>query len=473
MPVKVLFISSNPRGAPRLDLDEEHRALEEANTRNGRPFDHRAVLAARIEDLPRMLREHPPEIVHIAGHGQRGEGRAATRVAHNALDPMHTSRDVDVPGLAGADGSAGLLLRAADGSPELLPGHALTALFELLRDTVRLVVLNACYSDALAEAILPHAGCVIGSRFAISDAAAIAFARGFYEALGEGHSVGSSFRWGQCESVLRGPGAADTLVLRHRSDVDPDQRMLVRRGTPGNDLRDHAREISTRPTLPALKSGLHRFDLSAAVDACLPRILKQPHGVIGFAVHCPCDRFVKHLAERIKEGMRHVSNARVREISMVSNLRDMQAVWRRLDEIRAVLQVQDVVCSVVIADAQTPAVLWDRISRDLQERHTRRFVLIIGLREDCVLPDVMRIPTPAFLYTHVLDWWQQVLQTRGWNRLLDRVLEASGVSLACSDAELDMDRVYDDLAHAMTVLQDNPDEHQFYADWIAPRLGAT
>lgn len=466
MPVKVLFISSNPRGAARLDLDDEHRALEEANTRNGRPFDHRPVLAARIEDLPLMLREHPPAIVHIAGHGQR-EGGVALRAVQPALDPMDTPRDVDVPALGGADGSAGLLLRAADGSPELLPAHALTALFELLRDTVRLVVLNACYSDAIAEAILPHAGCVIGSRFAISDAAAIAFARGFYAALGEGRSVGSSFRWGQCETVLRGRGASDTLVLRHRSDVDPDQRVLVRRGGMPGELRDRAREVSTRPAIPALRSMPHRFDLKTAVDACL-RGIRPQHGVSGFAVHCPRNVFVKHLAERIKEGMR--SNAQVSNISTI--LRDTSAVSRRLDEIRTALQVRDVVLSVVIADAQTPARLWDQISRDLQELRTRRFVLILGLHEDCEIPGVTRIPTPAFVYSDVLDWWQQVLEMRGWNNLLDPVLEASGVSLACSDAELDMDRVYDDLDQATKLLQDNPDESQFYADWIAPRLGA-
>jgi hypothetical protein len=35
-----------------------------------------------------------------------------------------------------------------------------------------------------------------------------------------------------------------------------------------------------------------------------------------------------------------------------------------------------------------------------------------------------------------------------------------------------MDRVYDDLTHAMNVLQHDPDEQQFYDDWIAPRRGA-
>lgn len=466
MPVKVLFISSNPRGAPHLDLDEEHRAIEEANARNGQPFDHRPLLAARIGDLPAMLREHPPEIVHIAGHGQRGDGGGAAREAQPAT-PTCTQRDVGVPAPGGADGSAGLVLRAADGSPELLPVHALTALFALLRDTVRLVVLNACYSDAIAEAILPHAGCVIGSRFAISDAAAIAFARGFYSALGGGDSVRRAFEWGRWESGLRGLGGADTLVLRHRGDVDPDRSVLVRRGgMPGPEPRERAPE-PTRAAIPALRSRLHRFDLSAAVDACLPRILKQ-QGAIGFAVHCLCNELVKHLAERFKEGMR--SNARVFHISTV--LRDTSAVSRRFVEIRAALQVQDVVCSVVTADAHTSAQLWAELSGALQELRTRRFVLILGLHEDCAIPGVTRIQTPAFLYTHLLDWWQQVLETRGWNNLLDPVLEASGASVAHSDAELDMDRVYDDLTNALKVLQDNPDEKQFYDDWIAPRLGA-
>ena len=59
------------------------------------------------------------------------------------------------------------------GEPEgLLP-------FGAAGESVKLVVLNACYIDTQAEALLAHVGFVVGVRGSIRDDAARNFAVGF------------------------------------------------------------------------------------------------------------------------------------------------------------------------------------------------------------------------------------------------------------------------------------------------------
>jgi hypothetical protein len=59
--------------------------------------------------------------------------------------------------------------------------------------SARLVVLNACFSDAAAQALRNVVDCVVGMTGAIGDDAARSFAVGFYRALGHRRSVGNAF----------------------------------------------------------------------------------------------------------------------------------------------------------------------------------------------------------------------------------------------------------------------------------------
>src|SRR5262249_31376444 len=71
MRATILFISANPRGTSRLDLDEEFRAIadEKARATLREAFDLRAAPAARVEDFRRSFVEHRPWVVHFSGHG--------------------------------------------------------------------------------------------------------------------------------------------------------------------------------------------------------------------------------------------------------------------------------------------------------------------------------------------------------------------------------------------------------------------
>jgi hypothetical protein len=110
----------------------------------------------------------------------------------------------------------GLVLEDMTGQCQLVSTEALAALFKLFADTIECVVLNACYSDAQAQAIAAHVPYVVGMRRAIGDRAAIEFAVGFYDALGAGRDVEFAYRYG-CNAIqLAGIPEDLTPVLRRR-----------------------------------------------------------------------------------------------------------------------------------------------------------------------------------------------------------------------------------------------------------------
>ncbi len=107
-----------------------------------------------------------------------------------------------------------------------VPPDALSRLFAILRDNLRCVVLNACYSEPQAQAIAAHIDCVIGMPDAIGDAASLNFAASFYQALAYGRDVQTAFDLG-CNRIdlqaLDEPGKPKLLAQRS----DPRQVVFV------------------------------------------------------------------------------------------------------------------------------------------------------------------------------------------------------------------------------------------------------
>ncbi|MDF5725605.1 MAG: CHAT domain-containing protein [Rhizonema sp. PD37] len=150
MPYKVLILTAIPHG---VRLDKEIREIKEAIQRAARrdKFEIRMRTAVRPQDIRRALAEERPQIVHFCGHGLE-------------------------------DGS--LLLEDDGRSDKPVSGEGLAQLFKLHADYVICVLLNACHSAKSAQAISQHINYVIGMNQEIQDKLAIAFAQGFYDALG-------------------------------------------------------------------------------------------------------------------------------------------------------------------------------------------------------------------------------------------------------------------------------------------------
>ena len=150
MPQKVLILTAIPHG---LRLDKEIRSIEEAIRRAVRrdQFEIRMRTAVRPQDIRRAIAEERPQIVHFCGHGLE-------------------------------DGS--LVLEDDGGKNKPVSPEGLAQLFKLHADYVNCVLLNACHSVKSARAIGQYIHYTIGMNQEIKDKPAIAFAQGFYDALG-------------------------------------------------------------------------------------------------------------------------------------------------------------------------------------------------------------------------------------------------------------------------------------------------
>jgi hypothetical protein len=169
LPIKILFLAANPSDTTRLRLDAEIRHIDQALRQA--EFRDRFILeqhwAVRVADIQSLLLRHKPDIVHFSGHGGT---------------------------------SSEIILEDDTGHSHPVPIRALSRLFSLMKDNIRCVVLNACYSQQQAKAIAEHIDCVIGMSEAIGDSAAISFATAFYQALAYGKDVQTAFELG-CNQV--------------------------------------------------------------------------------------------------------------------------------------------------------------------------------------------------------------------------------------------------------------------------------
>src|SRR5262249_19645666 len=121
----------------------------------------------------------------------------------------------------------GLFFQGSEGQPEIVSTAALAEAFRATGSSVKLVVLNACYSDALAEALLVHVDCVVGMRGSIDDAAARAFAACFYRGLGDSESIAAAYAQGCADLRVQGLPHSDRPQLKVRGDLDPSRIVLA------------------------------------------------------------------------------------------------------------------------------------------------------------------------------------------------------------------------------------------------------
>lgn len=164
--VSVLFLAADPTDASRLRLGEEFREIQEklklAKLRDRFRLEL-PQLSARPADISQALLDVQPQIVHFSGHG--------------------TS-------------TGALCFENRAGQTHLVQPDALASLFEQFANQVDCALLNACYSENQAKAIAEHIKYVIGMNQAIGDKAAIAFAIGFYQALGAGRTIEDAYKLG-------------------------------------------------------------------------------------------------------------------------------------------------------------------------------------------------------------------------------------------------------------------------------------
>jgi len=217
--VKVLFLSANPAGTTKLQLDEEIRQI----MTKIRASEYRDVLelvpqfAVRPDDFLQALLEHKPHIVHFSGHG--------------------------------SNSTEELIVLDEQGRPKPISKEALVSLFRALKDNVQVVLLNACYTRPQAEAISTTIDCTIGMNKPIGDETAIVFAASFYRALGFGRSVQDAFELGKVALLLEGISEENTPELWTREGTDASKIILISPPQQEEGLQTKTSSVDSLPTL--------------------------------------------------------------------------------------------------------------------------------------------------------------------------------------------------------------------------------
>jgi len=213
--VRILFLSSNPWNVSRILVDEEAREvfekIHEGPYRDR--FEVHSHVAVRPRDLQRLLLKYRPHIVHFSGHGNKQQR---------------------------------ILLSGTNGKGKTVDQQGLAKMFALYNRHVRLVLLNACFTEAQARSISEVVNYSIGTSKAIGDKVGVAFAGAFYRALGFGQSVKDAFESARAELAL-------TKMPRSRGI-----ELFIRNGVGENDsfprvekYRNRSRAIDTDFVLKA------------------------------------------------------------------------------------------------------------------------------------------------------------------------------------------------------------------------------
>jgi hypothetical protein len=190
-PLRILALTASPRGLPALDIDAEREYLSEALA----PLVGQGLV--EVEWLPQAtwravhnrLLSGRWHVLHFIGHG-----------------------DYDLETEQGL-----IALVGPDGRKDLVDAERLATLLNEADPTPRLVVLNSCssgeegaqdlFTGTAAALVRSGINAVAAMQFTISDAAALRFASGFYEALAYGRDIAAAIRAGRVEIL----GAPHTL----------------------------------------------------------------------------------------------------------------------------------------------------------------------------------------------------------------------------------------------------------------------
>jgi SMODS-associated and fused to various effectors sensor domain/CHAT domain len=148
--LSVVHFSANSRSHSRLNLRGEADRIELGLREGKRRYRLERITKTDPDIFMETLRRTTPSIVHFSGHG----------------------------------GPDGIVMESDDHGHVVITPEMFATAIKHAGATVEVVVLNACHSNVLAEALLAHVDCVIGLSDKIDDDAALAFSSDFYRDLG-------------------------------------------------------------------------------------------------------------------------------------------------------------------------------------------------------------------------------------------------------------------------------------------------
>jgi hypothetical protein len=240
-PLRVLVVTADPKDYPQLEIEREFAHLRDAFSSSPFLIDHSRMSGSTLESLRQRLKSESFHVLHFIGHGE-----------------FHEDTEQGF-----------LVLEDQSQKAHLVDSHRLAS---VLHRPLSLVVLNACHGARVA-ALNPFGGvayallrsgipAVAAMQSFVSDAAAVTFAREFYNDLAQNGSVDqavavarqsifdrSDIEWGIPVLYLRSDDdrifQAKKLKIPHE-DTGKKMSALVSRSVPPSGLEEIKWSVSLR-----------------------------------------------------------------------------------------------------------------------------------------------------------------------------------------------------------------------------------
>ncbi|MGL5077390.1 MAG: CHAT domain-containing protein, partial [Waterburya sp.] len=206
MKKKILILTSNPRNDLKLTREITDLKNVIKRSQNQSQFEIEFEFEVHLEDLQEKFLDYEPRIVHFCGHGT---------------------------------GEQGLVLQNKAEREQKVSTDALSNLFGLFDRQVEGVLLNACYSEVQANAIVRHINYAIGMSHEIRDDAAIAFSTGFYLALSSGRSIEEAYKFGRNAIQI----AIDQSNVSRSRSYEDNRKLAVVNVTKSAIIPEHLKPV--------------------------------------------------------------------------------------------------------------------------------------------------------------------------------------------------------------------------------------
>lgn len=190
-PLRVLFLGSEPAGAPPVKIDAELIGIR--NRFQANKTEDQVLLVPELDpqfiNFPDQIDKYRPHIIHFSGHGNQKQM---------------------------------LVFESAAGTPFRVPPEAVRDLLNVpsVRKHVRGVVLHACWTLPLAKDLAKSVDFVIGNAEPILNPAAAAYSQTFYGQLAKGKPLREAFDMARPMFRAEQPGVVPEMVMHAGIDLE-------------------------------------------------------------------------------------------------------------------------------------------------------------------------------------------------------------------------------------------------------------
>ena len=209
-----------------------------------------------------------------------------------------------------------------------------------------------------------------------------------------------------------------------------------------------------------------KFDLTELIAECRNNLIGK-NGLVGFALPCENYTFLDNFCQRLVEEFNTRKIKKQPHLSLNFKYNSVNSTIKLIQKCKPYLQNGDIIYPIQISNVSTPnqniTNLWQLISVEFKDNLKHRLIIIMWGSEDTIFPKgVIRLNSPQFTESHVLDWIFNVSTRLGWaEEVISQWRDKMIIDCLDESGKLHIALVYDHLNYAIDLLKQKHSEQAF------------